>query len=904
MAKKKKKRKKLQKEAQKKLHNMSLQQLIEKGKAAFNAKKFRDAISMFKLASKKEGADNEINLLLFRSYLMRENQLRKKGMNIEADIIQKQAVTYMPAIKDLSENDILSYVSTRIGKNAYEAYNEYALTNARLLKAEEYLANQLFITNEWNFADKLDKSIPLRSEAGIVKNAASLMNQGNWEEAMDILRPIPRSSSFSHLRIFCRAMVSFYKEDDKDMLKALSMIPEDFPLNSVAEALKNSVNGNKTSSPAILECLWDGPVNIENDTAKLIDSIKIKNIKQAEQLIQKIAEAIYPADTASAKFYILQIIWKIVLDGFPVYKLQKMSRHLLHENELELLITKMNLQYSERPFKGTGEYFEILKNEFPDLNQRKIAKALILKYIIKKIQNNKEILKNDNKYLKKYKKILGVNSYDNEELVLIEIARESIRLDPYNKKIYEILVELPRTSRPAKTAVENALVPMLDYFPDDPYPCLELASVYYEKNAFRKAENILEEAMKRAPHDRRVIDRHVLALLISAGKNVNRGKFHLVKKDMEKAQELESKKLESFIIAKQIIFDILAYDHDINTTVQNQLENLTFFDRLSVLSILILDIKNNAKEVINNILKYAEKLFNKDLKQIKKLTSPEIVKLLMPLDKDFLSILPSVSIAPIFLIKNKKVLECVNDSDSITLFEFILKSDLFDILKKDVKRRIKNADENHRLLLEFYFVTIRHLKEEVTSSGLFYNVTRQASDQMLEKLRSLSRRLSKHCSGGLKAALETFEFKLLEPFSPFDAIFKGRKGLLDLLEDDYDDDDDDDDPDFYDDYDDYDDYDEKNEDLFGQLDLLGSGIDSEEIDKVLETVEELVDKLDLRGAPDFSIREVRSMIRTDPESRHEFDMIGNSIKQYISRLSREAQIFLHGKRAKKKRRRL
>ncbi len=85
--------------------------------------------------------------------------------------------------------------------------------------------------------------------------------------------------------------------------------------------------------------------------------------------------------------------------------------------------------------------------------------------------------------------------------------------------------------------MEAGLKRMMTAFPEDPYPCLELATLHHQKAAYRKAEQILLEAKRRAPHDDRVVDRHVLALLISSEKRLKKGKMQLAAQDPEGAQE-------------------------------------------------------------------------------------------------------------------------------------------------------------------------------------------------------------------------------------------------------------------------------------------------------------------------------------------------------------------------------
>lgn len=176
-----------------------------------------------------------------------------------------------------------------------------------------------------------------------------------------------------------------------------------------------------------------------------------------------------------------------------------------------------------------------LDAEFPDQEHARIAHALILLHAVERIRMENFFVQRLRCDSERLRPVLGITSNNPAEF-LIEMTFKAILLDPENRRSYELLANLPRYSRQTKNRVEKGFIQMLDYFPDDPFPCLELSTIYYEKNTFRKAENILKEAMKRAPHDNRVIDRHVISLLISADNSIKRKKLHLASRDIEKSR--------------------------------------------------------------------------------------------------------------------------------------------------------------------------------------------------------------------------------------------------------------------------------------------------------------------------------------------------------------------------------
>jgi hypothetical protein len=273
------------------------------------------------------------------------------------------------------------------------------------------------------------------------------------------------------------------------------------------------------------------------------------------------------------------------------------------------------------------------------------------------------------------------------------------------------------------------------------------------------------------------------------------------------------------------------------------------------------------------------------------------VRLLTPLGREYASLVPSREMAPVFMKQNKDILKNLNDNEVLAVYEIIFKSEWFGLIKKDIKRRIKTAGKKDRLLLEFYLVTIQHIKGEQDEPALFEEIIDEAAGPMREELRAASRRLSKYASGVLKKALELFDFEILDDMLPFGDPFGGGVNPLDLLP-------------FLDD-DEYDEEFDEDEAIGGevfdelveQLKALGAGageIQGEVLDQFIHMVEDFIDSMDLRGAPDFIIMGLREILRSGPSGRNDFEALMKLAETAgPSRFSREARLILFGKRRKK-----
>ncbi len=891
MASKKKKQKKARnKKSHLNIKKVSLPQLINQGKQFIEAGKARDALLSLKLAIKKGAPTDDINPMLFKAYLLRESQLRQKGMNVEANSIHCQTADFMPTYDKLSDNDLLAFMKGASIEESISAYNGYIRENSRSSAIEQYLAGQFIIHRQWDMLDNLDENTLLKKDAALVFQAAELMHSGDWESALACLKPVLRTSPFAPVRMFCLAMVSFYNEDDSGMQRALSMIPKEFSLYRVVKKLKQN--------PAVLPCLWEGSVNTEKTVAEALEHLKKKRFKHTAGQLRTIAELIYPDDSDLAIFHLLELVWRFTLNNtINSYEYVRLIERLLPENQSNLLSAKTEYFEFDHPLMNTGLYLMHLDTEFPDLEHARIAHALILLHAVEKIHKENFFVLSLGDNFERMGQVLGITSHKSDEFP-VEMTLKAIQLDPENRRGYELLATLPRYSGKTKNLVEKGLIQMLDYFPDDPFPCLELATIYYEKNAFRKAENILKEAMKRAPHDSRVVDRHVISLLISADNSIKRKKFHLASRDIEKADALSGKATLPLVVEKQILFQIteqgqlslfdgkvVAGAGNIRSVIDRAVAHLSPFERISALSMLILDATGRFPEWNKKIFRELNKAFRHYAKSIKDLSSAHIVSLLKPLSKKVRPLTRSRHVACVILERSKNILKYVDDVDIIPVLDILVDADLFKPALDEIKRRIKKAVGRIKLLLEFYQVAIRHLTEgPFMDAKAFQSVLDKASKLDQESLRAAARRLAGHASGALKSALESFDFTMPVPsFGPTGDM----ASPYDLFDDDEE----------YDEQDELEKFFEFLEEMEHNPGVFDQPFVKSQFDTIIKALEQFIDAMGIRGMPDFLINEIMKKMRKEkPEIAKAFSALASLLdKEGINALSKEAWTFLFGK---------
>lgn len=890
---KKKKKKKSSKTKSSADTNLSVKQLTIKGDQILARGNARDALTLFKQVEKKTGRNAEIDSCLFSAYLIRQKQLCEKGLVSESEHLKRYVCEYFPGIEKISEDQMKDYLKCCSIQGAFDAYRHYFSKLGTSQTLELTLADLLLQERCWHFLSDFRQSEPLRRDSETVRKAIPKMENGQWEDAMEALRPIARISPFASLRMFCRAMAAFYKEDDTALERAATMISEDFCLKPLLDALTLTVSKTVDESFKMkafqhLDCLYDGALNAENQARDLLFDLKHKQSYYCAGKIEMLAKSIYPEDCDVAVIEIIHILWKIFFDDFIQANIfEKLVRKVLPKNKAELLVAKFSFLISSKNLSDAGRYLAVLPTEFPDEKEKQIAHSLILLDTVSAALNKNggygQRMFESRACWFQYEGLLGARS-DDDEMLPIELIRKSIELDPDNRTGYELLSRFSYNSRDAKNAVEDIFISMMKRFADDPYPCLELATLYYSKNAFRKAENVLQIAMERAPHDNRVLDRHALSLLISAEKNMNSGRYHLSWPDLEKARQLGRKKHSPLLAAKRAVHRNLAENEAIENAIGKETENFSTVEYLRTLGILLSDLKSGKANKNSALISELTKTFKTKVQKASKLSSEESAALLAPLDNQYDTLLPRFSMTQLVTQYNPKIFKSLNNRDFLAVIDTVLDPSLFPMIMAELKYRIKKTPGSQSLIFEFYLAVMENMSGKNIGSDPFTDIIDRASGKERKVLEDASRRLAFHARGILQTALQRFEFDMLDP------VFSGpgMGPLMDVLEK------------LNDKGGELGSIREMLENLKDSFDPSMAGIfdlsdEEDEVWEIADDLEDMIDEAGIRDAPESIIKDFRNHMRSSPKSRRKLNELAHSLKHVADDLSREAQIFLYGK---------
>ena len=908
MAKKKKNLSKKTRKKQQRISELTFDELVKKGDSYTTSGKPRDAIKMYKMAiknSKSEEQTQGVHPKLFLAYLERTRELTDKNMFVEAASLRKQAMAYLPAPALMDQRAMTFVVRSCDIRQAFDYGEQYVAHKGEDSLVGILLADRLVTEGAWDLLDKKKDPFLFFRDAPIVRACIPLMDKGRWQQAAEEMKTLPRTSFFAHIRMFCRAMALFGSGDDRNMYKAISLIPEASVFKKITDVLgttvrcveeKTRIQGDKT----LVTCLWEGPVDIEQTVAKIIEREEKKRFDSTmKQLLTTFSKQILPDDPEYAMQYLLETLWHQGLSSEKAFT--SLEKSLL-PGRTALLDARRRIVYLNAPLDNAADYLGLLKKKGTDSQTLATLESVILSYVCGAAVSGgdrNDLLRSSGKAAKRF----GLSPDEGFDTLWMQCAARGIQCDTGNRALYELVARMNVSSRESKKIKEQLLLSMCDVYPDDPYPCIELASLYHGKNAFRKAENILKKAMALAPYDSRVQDMHVISLVISADKGLNRGNYQRVRQDLEKARDIDTGTNALLLKEKDLFYQICEKPEIPEKIIGLKLDEFSLFERLKLASMLRMDVQNKPKKDHPKILRKIDSFFKSELKQLSRLTSEELLAILAPFPREWQYVFASLDIYPLFFAATNNVLKLLSDKDLIRLADRILSPENFSLFKKELQRRIrKGKKESDHDLMRFYALVLQGLDDQDWDVHGFMDLLEDADPEMEKKFKAAGERLSRHAGGPHRHALQTLDFEFLEE------LFMG-----DMFEDDDD----------YDDYDDdYDDefYDEESDpfdffpggmpdiedlkdpfmrkffsDMIGDMKKENPRLFRELFNELKVVLESIVDEEGLRGASTVTLKKYKDVLVESGRELNEPMIMLNFIfpNEAKKKLSREAKaIFL------------
>ena len=908
--------------------NVSAADLLEQVRQLLARGDGRGALDRLRQVPHEDGGPKELPLLRFCASIERARQLTRSGLEKEAASMRTQAARHRTSIsvEALEGEDLLLCIRYLDGTDALAVYADFLSSRLASPRVERVLADLLVIRRCWSGLDALDASHPLRRDAEPVVQSLDAMDAGDWARATTLLRGVSRRSPFAPWRVFCKAMTCFGAGDDQGLRRTLELLPADFALAHTVAEWKRLCTGEGEGGPVrVRQALGTAGSAVEALGEELRQALRGNERPRAlERLITGLADALCPDAPLQARIDLLQIAGLATLRSrLRIQTVHALVRRLVPAERVAGVTARIGLALQQASSEHwdpapAAAFLGRLEVELPRAEDHALARGRVLEALARIGHRAVEPDFLPARMVKALSGLLGGLPDPPDMLswrVFVDLMAASLDADPRNREGYRFLLDLLRGRGDAKPLIRSILERMAASFPDDPEPWLELATLHYSGNAYRRAERALAEAKRRAPHDERILDLQAIGFLKSADQSRKGGRFELAARDLRHAEALDRAPLRPVLYVKRILLDLVSgdqadhraehRDRDAEAVVASHLEGLAPAGALRIVALLLHDLRENRR--IRNVPPEMESTVTAMLARrasvIDALDPGEVVDLLAPLPFDLHILYRDLRIAPVLAAWWNGLLRRLDGDRLPAVFDILMDCGGRVAVRAEITRRLRLAGKTRRdPLLLLYLAMIRHLEGQDYGARRFVEAVEAAAPSDLERLRAAAARLARHARGILREALRKFDFTLLDLPPP---LFGdgAPSGLSDLLERLFDSSESDMDPDLESEPD------EPSLDEFmdalrdGLSDAMpgdrrqGSLFDSEAA-RELDAFEDLLDRHAMRGMPAFLLQECAGAVRAEPEIRRNLERMARGCEAAGLRpgLSREAKIFLFPRR--------
>ncbi len=780
--------------------NMSGDQLISRGDICLENSNVRGALEAYKQAKKNKVSLDIVMPKLFHAYALRHKQLKDQKMVKEAETVLDMGLMIFSDIPVLTPALLKDCSLFFPVQKSLEIYKSYMKTKPSLPEIETLLANRLVAEDSLYLAQDLNDGSRLKSDLGSIQNAKVQMEAGDWENALHEMRAVPRKSPYFELKVFAKAMVSYLRDDRIALGKALCMLKKDFPLSSVSILLREyAANGRLESSekyPGAAVLLMGENIHGQTYQSNLEKAVNSGNINSINKWIKSLSQMLCPDKPEKAVVSILELICYGI--NQPEMKIDTVKKLLKSNIPSETRRNRMFVKGVSLNVKFlsfyTIKYLETMEEEFPDKEERQIAKSIVLLEIVNALIHDSEFAYEYDEELEAIFDFFDMPDDVLEEAdpqIIFQIVKKVIDLDPKNSDAYDIIMDLPLESPAMRKSMEPILLKQVEIFDKDHLACLKLAELYYMKNAVRKAEDILLRAYKRAPHDLQVQEKYVLSFIISGVRNLKRRKWAMVNRDLKKAEEFKINSLKVLIAEKRL------FSHTVETHKfsRKMFETITrgFSPAETIKTLLLFSLDMEDPDGISSSsTRGVATIFNSFKKKIKTLSSHEMYTLLKPMKEIFGPLFWKPFFAGPLMGEKGKILSRLNNDDFTNLIVTLVQNDYMKMVIKEVEKRRKTAREEWSVLFDFYAAALCHFQGDTNDFSQFEEILSRADDFLKERLRRISRTLSIIAPPYMKEAFETFDFHKVDPYDIFsgldedsfdeDFIRSNRKMIEDVID--------------------------------------------------------------------------------------------------------------------------
>ena len=769
----------------------------------------RKALELLRRVPRQGGDSEDLSLWLFCACVERARELARKGLAREAAAMRDRAGQNRAAVavRELAEPDLIRYLRCLDRSEVVLVYAEYLGACPPLAGAERLLADRLVLDRCWEPLQCLPADHPLRRDAVPVERSVEAMDRGDWEAAAGLLAGIPRRSPFAPWRTFCKAMTSFADGDNGGLRRAVNLLPEEFPLGGTVAELKRCASiGERTGPAAVQQALGTDDALVAAAAARLRQALHRGGEPQIARHLVSLADVVYPENPLAARNDLLMIAARACFESsVPVSVFFDVAAQTVPEEYFISITTQATLLLQHA---DPGEiwdpsaaviYLDNLSVPFPCPKDQALARGCVLESLARSgAEAGIHRYGLDADETRHVATLLGTPPQD-PDLVLVDLMLASLAADPQSTTGYHFLLDLLRRYPIADDSrLRSTLHELTVRYPDAPEPWLELATQHYARNAYRRAEAALGEALRRAPYDDRILDLQAIGFLKSADQSRKRGRFSLAAQDLARAVDLRRPRLEPLLRVKRLLLELVQAGTDAEAgagagaeaVAAPLLEPLVPAARLRTLAVAIHDLgeNRNVKNVDPRIASELRQVLARAAGAIAQLDPDEALELVAGLPADCRILYGSLRVAPV-LTEWWRVVLARLDGDRLTAgCDTLLACGGRKTVRDELERRLRGGRvTDHDPLLQFYLAVIRYEEREDYDATRFLEVVERADAPGRRRLREAAKRLAPLVDQPLRRALQQFDFESLERLVPsFEDLREmiedlGGPGMLDRI---------------------------------------------------------------------------------------------------------------------------
>ena len=565
------------------------------------------------------------------------------------------------------------------------------------------------------------------------------------------------------------------------MRRAAALLPEDFPLGGAVAELKRCAGGGGRAGPAaVQQALGTDDTLVAATAAKLRQALHRGVEHQVERHLVNLADAVYPENPLPARIDLLMIVARATLESpLPAAAFFNVAARTMREEHLHGVIAQATLLLQhcdpdEMWDPGAAViYLDNVSVPFPRPADQALARAGVLESLARSgAAAGIHLRPLDSDATQEVTTLLGTPP-QHPGLVLVDLLMASLEADPQSTTGYHYLLDLLRRHPTADEArLRGILQELAARYPEAPEPWLELASLDYSRNAYRRAEEALGEALRRAPYDDRILDLQAIGFLKSADQSRKRGSFPRAEQDLARAADLRRPRLEPILRVKRLLLDLVAGGASVDEAAAAHLEPLAPAARLRTLVVAIHDLEENrhVKNVDPRTVAALQRVLARAAGAIDQLDPDEALGLLAHLPADCRVLYGSLGVAPVLTEWWGAVLARLDGDRLTACFDTLLACGGRKTVRTELDRRLRGgraaASAASDPVLPFYLAVIRYEEREDYDAARFLDLIERADGAGLQRLREAAKRLAPVVDEPLRQALQQFDFESLERMVP------------------------------------------------------------------------------------------------------------------------------------------